>query len=82
MNVPGPGKYKPRKHRLGGKVKMGTSKRRPLSGISNTPGSGTYKTRSKFDGPKFGITPKRDPLSSNMLVPGPGRYHPQVTQTK
>jgi len=42
------------------------------------PGAGTYKTRSKFDGPKYGITPKRDVLSANMIVPGPGRYNPRL----
>ena len=75
-NVPGPGKYHPKKHKIGGKVRIGSGKRRPLSAVSNVPGAGSYKTRSKFDGPKFGITPKRDGLSSNMIVPGPGRYNP------
>ena len=59
IKAPGPGAYKPLKKRLGGKCRIGSAKRRPLTATSNVPGPGNYKTRSKFDGPKYGITPKR-----------------------
>ena len=77
-NVPGPGTYDPIKKRLGGKVRIGSSKRRPLCETKNTPGPGNYKTRGKFDGPKYGITPKRAEMQGNTIVPGPGRYRPSV----
>lgn len=80
--APGPGAYNPRVLGLNGpSYRVGTGLRQNLSQTTNFPGPGTYQLRpSTGDGPKYGMTPKREDLNGKLMatIPGPGTYTPRV----
>lgn len=72
---PGPGTYEIKSTILSGpSLKIGTSKRPPLSECEETPGPGTYEIRSlTVEGPCYTM-PGRSSTKSINHSPGPGHY--------
>lgn len=86
VKVPGPGAYQPGiSGQTAPSYRIGSATRNPLSETLKVPGPGTYNHRpSTGDGPKYGMTPKRDDITRKVLMsnPGPGTYSPEVKLAK
>lgn len=73
--MPGPGAYSPQITKEKSASVFGSSTRKPINKVYETPGPGEYNVVNKNNAPSFTMRPKTASNKKN-LNPGPGEYNP------
>ncbi|OMJ81406.1 hypothetical protein SteCoe_18142 [Stentor coeruleus] len=76
--IPGPGAYSPQVTIGKSASVFGSSARKPINNIFETPGPGEYNIVNKTNAPAFTMRPKTASNKKN-LNPGPGEYNPSLS---